>query len=231
MLNIYYIDIDLLEFSSLIKKFDKIISSERKKKISNFKFDSDKKRSLLGEILILYALIFDFSINIKDIHFLKTRFGKPYLKNLNLHFSISHSNAYVVCAVSTDLVGVDIEKYGVNHNNLWKYFHPYEQLDQKKDLSTNKINYFYDLWSMKESYTKYLGLGLLIPLNSFCIQIKNNEIEVFTEEKQKFSGNIDQLFIDSDYACSVCYNARKINTINKIENSQLDFFSSIIDQL
>ena len=36
--------------------------------------------------------------------------------------------------------------------------------------SDEKINYFYDLWTLKESYIKTIGKGLYTPLNSFSIK-------------------------------------------------------------
>jgi 4'-phosphopantetheinyl transferase len=37
-------------------------------------------------------------------------YGKPFLKNQSLYFNLSHSDNYVICAVSKFSVGADIEK-------------------------------------------------------------------------------------------------------------------------
>ena len=45
-----------------------------------------------------------------DGKLLKGKDGKPYFENLPVHFNISHSYPYVVCAICDCAVGIDIEK-------------------------------------------------------------------------------------------------------------------------
>ena len=64
--------------------------------------------------------------------------GKPYLVNKAFYFNVSHSGEYVVCAVSDEEVGIDIE-----YKNASRIFN--DSIDATKK------------WTMYESYIKLLG--------------------------------------------------------------------------
>lgn len=92
--------------------------------------------------------------------------GKPYFPDCpQLHFNLSHSGDLWVCAFAREPVGLDIQQ---QDNRRWealaiRYFHPREvQLVRARGAAA-----FFDVWSAKESYLKYLGCGLRRPLNCF----------------------------------------------------------------
>jgi 4'-phosphopantetheinyl transferase len=43
------------------------------------------------------------------------------------------------------------------------------------ESSTDK---FFEYWTLKESYIKFVGVGLSMPLNEFCIEFLRDEIRV-----------------------------------------------------
>jgi len=45
-----------------------------------------------------------------------------------------------------------------------------------------RLVYFYELWTMKESYVKALGKGLHLPMDSFKIQYKRESGYVIEDE-------------------------------------------------
>ena len=66
------------------------------------------------------------------------------------------------------LIGVDIEKIQlIDLKVAQRFFSEKEYEDLIAKTSSERIAYFYDLWTLKESLTKTLGIGLTIPLNSF----------------------------------------------------------------
>ena len=102
--------------------------------------------------------------------------GKPYLDNSKLHFNISHSQQYVVCAIGEVELGVDIQYHKKNDTKLvakrsmsvgeWQ---AYQEAD-------NQAKFFYDLWAKKESYLKYTGEGIrrdmrLLTLDAYIQEI------------------------------------------------------------
>lgn len=88
--------------------------------------------------------------------------GKPYLKNNELYFNISHDKNMTVLVTSDKEIGVDLEYLTYKQSVVNKYFTPTEQEIIKK--SKNKEYDFTKIWVMKESYVKMLGIGILYGL-------------------------------------------------------------------
>ena len=100
----------------------KLLNVYQKRKINQLKNVEDKKLSLLGLILVAQEL----NINIKDIHYKKK---KPYIKNKNLYFSITHKYPYVGIVVSHTPVGIDIETIRDVDKNTLEYLNCANSLD------------------------------------------------------------------------------------------------------
>ena len=98
--------------------------------------------------------------------------GKPYLTAApDVHFSLSHSGTWVVCAVSDHPVGVDIQQCRSFKPNIAdRFFHPDEVQYLSALPSAERESAFYTLWTLKESYVKADGRGLRL-LRQFCVNI------------------------------------------------------------
>lgn len=98
--------------------------------------------------------------------------GKPYLTAVPaVHFSLSHSAAWAVCAVSDHPVGVDIQQCRSFKPNIAdRFFHPDEVRYLSSLSPAERENAFYTLWALKESYVKADGRGLRL-LRQFCVDI------------------------------------------------------------
>lgn len=95
------------------------------------------------------------------------RNGKPRLKSKDwkYSFNLSHSGTYAVCAFSNSEVGVDIQQMApvVTEKMMRVACTPREYLFLSKLDPATRRNEFYRLWTVKESFMKYLGTGLTIP--------------------------------------------------------------------
>ena len=84
--------------------------------------------------------------------------GKPYLEE-GPCFNLSHSRGYAAVAVSDKPVGVDLEVVRNYMERLpTRIFSPKELKWFERRGETKKD--FFTLWTLKESYYKYLGTGL-----------------------------------------------------------------------
>ena len=72
-------------------------SPERKAKADAMRFTEDKHRCIAAEALLRHALK---EQGICDFQVLTEENGKPYLQGLPVHFSLSHSGEFVLCAIS-----------------------------------------------------------------------------------------------------------------------------------
>ena len=85
--------------------------------------------------------------------------GKPSFSDApQLHFSISHSGAYGLCAFSAAPVGLDLQQHRLCQRQALarRFFLPAEQ----DFLERTSYAPFFDLWCAKESYLKFTGEGL-----------------------------------------------------------------------
>lgn len=195
---LYIANINLLDDKNTYDKAYQSLSNQRREKVDKLKFINDKKLSILSEILLKNALV---ELNVdSDIGLTYNKYQKPYLKNNDIYFNISHSGEYVICAISKDEVGCDIEYIkDIDMKIANKFFYENEY---KTILNSNKqLETFYRIWTLKESFMKNLGLGFNIELNSFEIVLSNNPVVI-----QKINNN-KYYFKEIDiknYKCSIC---------------------------
>jgi len=95
--------------------------------------------------------------------------GKPFFPNMtDLHFSITHSGNYWLCAFSPAPVGLDLQ---VHRSFLppeklsRRFFHPMED----RFLRENDYMQFFSLWTVKESWVKYTGRGFFDDPATFSV--------------------------------------------------------------
>ena len=133
---------------------------EKIKKSSNILF---KKEQLGSSILLNDILENYFFMDTTKVEYIYNEFGKPYIKDSNLYFSLSHSNGVIALAVSKEEIGLDIELIKDVKDNLAHKVMNEAEYNIYKGLSKNdKISYFYEVWTSKEAYVKKLGSALTL---------------------------------------------------------------------
>lgn len=86
--------------------------------------------------------------------------GKPRLRELpDVHFNLSHCKTAVVCAVSEEPVGVDVETLGRYNERLARYTMNEKELKEIESSSDRDLT-FTRLWTMKEATMKLTGEGI-----------------------------------------------------------------------
>lgn len=211
-------DISEDELDSLIKK----VPEEKQARINKFMVKKDKIRALISEILLRTVLDKQFGINNEDIVILKNKYGKPYLKgNEDINFNISHSGDFVVCAVDDKPIGIDIEQIiDIDYKSIAESFFSKDEVQFILNASDeNKLHRFYEVWTLKESYIKAKGMGLSIPLNSFCFNFDDYNIKLVGNE----NGYVFKQFnLFSGYKMAVCsLNKKDISDIIEIKQGIL----------
>ena len=65
--------------------------------------------------------------SIDSFTIIKNEFGKPYLKDNQLYFSISHDIDTCAIAISSSEIGIDLEYLNYNERVINKYFYDAEK--------------------------------------------------------------------------------------------------------
>ncbi len=203
-------------------------TADKKADIVRFLKKDDAYRGLFAEFLARYTISKYSEIKNEHISFSYSSYGKPFLAGIdNLHFNVSHSGEWVVCAVSSKSVGIDIELISpIDIGISEKHFSTAEHNDLLQKKGTEQLHYFYDLWTLKESYIKQQGLGLSIPLGSFTIQVHPEKgITIQFNEPQNEKLFFKQHNIDDSYKLAVCSNVNFFDEIKFVTLSEImNFF-------
>lgn len=193
------------EFESIREQITALLPMEIKNKILQYKNNAATQRSLLGEILSRSVLSKKLSIPLQDISIKKAEKGKPFLKDHPLYFNISHSGDWVVVATSEKEIGVDIELIRkVDFRIAERYFSEKEKKTLFSLSEEKQTAYFFDLWTLKESYLKLLGKGLTKSLSTFTITGDHGNFQLSYDQQIKHEAFFKQYQIDQEYKTSVC---------------------------
>lgn len=155
----------------------KFAQTEKQERILKQKIKQNADNMLIGEILAKTIIKKTFGIDIAKQEFAYTEYGKPYLINYpDVHFNISHSVEYVVCAVSDKPVGIDIQKIGEYNSDVAKRVCNEKELVQIEN-SLDKASEFTKLWTQKEAVLKMYGTGIASGDIKNCLNNHNVQSE------------------------------------------------------
>lgn len=196
-----------LNTSDTLDKYDFILSCltyEKRKRVLSLKQRQDQLRSLKGEWLARSLLSTILSLPLKKLIFELNNYGKPYIKEPGgIYFNISHSGDWIVCAIASEKIGIDIERIeSIDFSILSTCLSKNEMEYLYSKPAENQLLLFYDLWTLKESFYKCIGEGFFIPLNS--ISIDSDTYNLAFEGPFNYPVSFKQYDIDPHYKLSVC---------------------------
>ncbi|KMJ57104.1 hypothetical protein AB685_16885 [Bacillus sp. LL01] len=151
----------------------KIMPVNRQISAKRYRNELDKKLCIVSYALFVLAMQKTFSIY-DSYEFTFNENNKPFLKSFpGIHFNISHCKVGVACAIATEKIGVDIQDIIKYDKKLAAAICSQKEIEMMnkavdKDLELTKI------WTMKESYFKMLGTGLIEPLTDVNVYELDN---------------------------------------------------------
>lgn len=205
MTNVHAVNINHNLSKSGIDYLLSFVSAEKQEIISKYHKKEDAKRALISDVLLRRIICSDLGIENKDIVFDRNEYGKPSLKDYpDYYFNISHSGDWVVCCTCNFPIGVDVEQIKpIDFTIAKRFFSTNEYKNLMNKNVQQRLPYFFELWTLKESYIKAIGKGLSIPLNSFTLRIDAGYITVCPAYKS-YNYYFRQYSIDKDYKLAVC---------------------------
>ncbi len=167
--------------------------------------DTSRLHTIVGELLARYSVAQYLQNPETSIDLQFGENGKPHIENIpDVHFNISHSGHYVVCAVASTEIGIDVERSRkVNLRIAERFFSPSEIHDLMQLHEAEQMQYFITLWTIKESYLKAIGKGLTQHLNSFTIIKSGGSFRLTGSEKAEQYG-IVTFQLDQSYQMALC---------------------------
>lgn len=202
------------EFDSLNKEFDSLRRNLTTEELARSEKKISKEiqiKSVLSRGILRHVLGKITGDKPRDMKIQKKAEGKLYLPNYpELHFNLSHSNNLMTIAISNSEIGIDIEfnKSPINESTTKIFMSAFEQSYFKSlSSSTDQKNYFYHIWTAKESLSKYLGQGLKMDFTGFSINLETNF--KFTNSHSSCHGLY--INIHPDYTLALCQLNEPIN--------------------
>ncbi len=118
--------------------------------------ETDAPKSPAAHALLEQILLEQYQI--AQPKFVQGAYGKPYLEN-GPYFNISHTRGAVAVAIGERNMGLDIETVRSFHQLVPRRIMSRTEYDWFVGRGELKRDFFV-LWTLKESYFKYLGTGL-----------------------------------------------------------------------
>ena len=173
---LYWMHTEILEYKTQFDHAYHSLSSRRQKKVDAFLYAKDKKLSL-GAGLMLRKGLAARGIQEREAVFAYGENGKPYLPEYpEVHFNLSHSGQIAAAVFADCEVGCDVELVERADMDLARRFFSkkeYQYLTGFMD-ERQRNQAFYRLWTLKESFVKAIGAGLMLPLDAFEILVKED---------------------------------------------------------
>lgn len=234
MISVYLYDMTMLDDSYEFNKRCERASTARLR-AAGFKYGYDKNasgqipdsklaRENIGASAVLDEALGKYGLCEKDIRTGFGPYGKPYLQDYpDIHFNLSHSGRYVICAIGSCELGIDIQQSGSPHLKAAKRFfceNEYNWIINHTDNESIK-SAFYRIWTLKESFVKTVGSGMNISFDKFEVIIQSGPQASECSKGIMVRQNFDERkFIFSemrfdDYFTALCITApcKEINVI------------------
>jgi 4'-phosphopantetheinyl transferase len=167
----------------------------------------DRIRSLFAELLAAYALGQVYGLHRSALRFVRDEYGKPILSGRDdVHFSLTHTDNWVGCAVADHPIGIDIERKREHFPDVTgSLFAPAEcEYVSRAPDNASRSERFYRIWSAKESYVKAAGKGLASGLRSFSSCGADGIGDVTGAGGEPTGYIVHQTSLDDKHFCSVC---------------------------
>ncbi len=213
MKQVYKLNTKMLEDSENFCNFYEKLSAKRRQKIDGYRMEKDKLLSLGAGILIDKGLE-TFGLREANVRIAEGTYGKPYFPDYpDIHFNVSHSEKMVIAVFADVEVGCDIEYVdSVDLNLAERFFCKPEYEFIMGHLEQEKKEAFYRIWTIKESFMKAVGSGMILPLDKFCIKIGGN-IQVEQHYNNEEYGIED--WKEGEYHAALCWNRGKKVRVRK----------------
>lgn len=210
---VYLLNIRTIITNDMIIFANYHFSEERIQKINDYVLYDEKKRCFFSELLLRIGLCKDFGIKNENIKITRDMYGKPKLdEKYHIYYNISHSDDWVVCIISNQKVGIDIEKIRPIASD--KLIDKILTVSEKECVNDKKELKFFEYWTLKEAYSKQIGKGLSIGFKNINFGDITNSINVELFGRKDNEVTFGLYRINDDYIMAICID-KEVCTLEK----------------
>lgn len=195
--------IKVSEHIPLLAEAALVLEAEEQIRADKFRKEGDRNRFLLGRIVLRKLLADLLKCQPKEIPIVISKHKKPVLTGALeglYHFSVSHSEDYILIGISRNEVGVDIEHIdpAFDYKNVMQY-----SFNEKEIAFVREHLHFYLLWTRKEALLKATGKGLTSKLSEItALDGKQEVAQEVIESRNNYI--VSSLSVNDSYIASVC---------------------------
>ena len=157
-----------------------LMSAERRRRISDFPAEDDRKRSAAGELLLRQALVEALGCTQETAPLLWEDSGKPAAGAEGVYLSLSHSGPWVLCAIHDKPMGVDVEVIRAADQKFMTRACSEAEMAYIAFGREGCYHRFWECWTAKEALFKVTGKGPLLGLSR--LELPQNVALRYTEE-------------------------------------------------
>lgn len=186
-----------------------LLKNPEQQKLSRIVKQGDKNIFLCSQVMKRIVCGQYLNIPPDEIEFDFTENKKPFISGQpDFHFNISHSGNWIIMILSNNPCGIDVENIqpDFDFDGVMKLtYHPDEIGYVQRSPDQHKA--FFRIWTIKESFLKATGVGLIDNLSDLNM-IKNS-----TLLENPIPWKIQSFMVDGGYWCSFCFKSQnpKIN--------------------
>ncbi len=140
----------------------KFLSDDEIKKADRFSFEQDAFSFIAARGILRVLLSRYFSLPARDFTFAYEKNGKPFLKNMQIQFNLSHSGGLALYAFHCfEQIGIDVEKIRPIKEMKAigeRYFSRQER--ELLDSAEYSAGTFFQIWTRREAVLKAEGGGI-----------------------------------------------------------------------
>jgi 4'-phosphopantetheinyl transferase len=156
-----------------------LLAPEEGDRLESLAFARDRRIFLATRVLVRVVLSRYERVAPAAWRFAADEYGRPRVCDPTPDqpaFNLSNTRGLVVCGLVRDTtIGVDAERVDSTPplEVADRYFAPAELADLRPGGGARCARRFYDYWTLKESYAKALGLGLVLPLDRLQFRMED----------------------------------------------------------
>lgn len=165
---------------------DELLDDGERERAERFVFERDRELFRLSRVLLRTALSCYQPLPPRAWRFVAAKHHRPQIANplaAPLHFSLSHTDGLVTCAIARQPgFGIDIEPLDRHVGELLiaeRNFHLCETATLRALSPAARRTRFLELWTLKEAYAKARGLGFGLAFDSLAFAVDRGRVVGF----------------------------------------------------